>query len=122
MFTREYLTDIRRQAFRKRIWYRTLDDLERGIFSLSVTVCNKIQSNLLNNQLETIIVKLKNVLKGAFINYLERFGMARMITIQQQAIAFGYNKSVGFNLDYRFLRYLIFLDYNQPMGWRVYSY
>jgi hypothetical protein len=121
MLTREYLAEIRYQALRKRIWYKTLDDIERSIFSLSVTVCNKIHSNLLNIQLEKIIAKLKNVIKSEFVRYFERFGIARMITIQKQAIDFGYNKANGLKLDYKFLRYLMFLDYNQPMGWGIYS-
>jgi len=119
MLTREYLVEVRRQALRRHIWYKTLDNIERSIFSLSITVCKKIQSNLLNNQLLKIVVKIKKTLKSVFLNHLESFGISRIKMIQKQAIVFGYNGASELKLDYNFIRYLVFLDYNQPIVWRM---
>ena len=121
MLTGEYLKNIRSKDIRKQIWYNYLDDVERAIFSLLMAVRNKITSSLLITILVKIIVKIDKSLKSSFINYLEYFSMARMTKIQNQAKAFGCAEVNLLNFDKKILLYLVLLDYNQPMGWRVHT-
>jgi hypothetical protein len=46
--------------------------------------------------------------------------MERMKIIQAQAIEFGYKGAEQLSKDLGFIKYLMFLDYNQPIGWRIY--
>jgi hypothetical protein len=121
MFDKGFLSDVRRRALRKGIWFRALDTLERGILLLSAQVVNSVRSSLLTFQLVKILAKLKNASKSGFLNHLERFGLERVRAVQVQAEAFGSERVKGLVGDFGFVRYLMFLDYNQPICWRIYS-
>jgi len=47
MFTAEFLSDMRKRALRKGVWYRTLDRVERGIVSLIVRIVDRVERKLL---------------------------------------------------------------------------
>jgi len=121
MFTNKFLLEIRREALRKRVWFNALDIVERGILDISARVFNVVKSELLNIQLVRIIAKLRYAFKSDFINYLERYGMERVRIIRSQAASFGYQRAESLLGDFEFVRYLIFLDYHQPINWRIYS-
>jgi len=121
MFTKDFLLIIRRQALRRRIWYSALDCIERGILSISARIIDDVKSTLLNIQIVKIIAKLKDAGKSGFIRNLERHGVERIQEIQKQATRLGYKSAGALSKDLNFLRYLMFLDYNQPIGWRIYS-
>ena len=120
MFTKEFLSNVRRQALRRGVWFSTLDAVERGILYISGKVIDDVKSNILNAQLVRIIAKLRDVCKSGFVKHLERFGTDRVRTIQVQATSFGYEWADNLFSDFGFVRYLIFLDWNQPIGWRIY--
>jgi len=121
MFTREILVEARRRALRRGVWYRALDGVERGILSLASQIIDTVRSSMLSVQLVKIIAKIRDACKSGFIKHLERFGMARVRVIQAQAASFGYREAEGLSKDSKFMRYLIFIDFNQPIGWRIYS-
>jgi hypothetical protein len=121
MFTKDFLFDVRRLALRKRVWFSSLDNVERGILSIAAKVINTVKSSVLNFQLAKIIAKLRDACNGGFIKHLERFGMDRLRVIQAQAVKFGYLAANELTKDLDFINYLMFLDYNQPTGWRIYS-
>jgi hypothetical protein len=120
MFTKGFLIEVRRNALRKRVWFRALDSVERGILSISAEIIDEVKSEVLNTQLVKIIAKLRDVLKSGFVRHLERYGMERMRVIQSQAYSFGYCGVKELSRDINFVRYLVFLDYNQPVGWKIY--
>ena len=120
MFTKEFLSDVRRLALRSRVWYSALDGLERGILTISALIIDDVKSSVLNIQLVKIIAKLRNACKSGFVRYLERFGLERARVVQASAERIGYFSAAGLVKDLEFIRYLIFLDYNQPIGWRIY--
>ena len=121
MFTKEFLSDVRRLALRRKVWYSALDSLERGILSISARIIDDVKSSVLNVQLVKIIAKLKNACKSGFMRHLEGFGMRRARAIRDQAAAFGYKGLNELVRDLGFARYVAFLDYNQPIGWRIHS-
>lgn len=120
MFTKEFLSDVRRMALRKKVWYSALDGLERGILSISARIIEDVKSNVLNVQLVKIIAKLRDACKSGFERYLERFGLERILTFQASAEKVGYLGANRLLRDLGFIRYLMFLDYNQPIGWSIY--
>ena len=116
MFTKKYLLNVRCLAFRKKVWFRYLDDVERGILSLSAKIFNFVQSSVLDQQLVLIIDKLLNACKSKFIRHLEQYGVERVKEIQSQSTNFGYKGADYLSQDLDFARYLVFLDYYQPIG------
>jgi Cu2+-containing amine oxidase len=121
MFTKGFLIDIRSKAIRHRVWYKCLDCVERGILSLASQLIDNTHSLILNNQIAKIISKIKHACKSDFAKYIEKYGIKRLIEVQVQAIKLGYRKASAIKYDLRFARYLMFLDYNQPLGWRIYT-
>ncbi len=121
MFTKEFLSDVRRLALRRKVWYSALDSLERGILSISARIIDGVRSSVLNVQLVKIIAKLRDASKSGFMVHLERFGLERVRVVQASAERMGYSRATEMVKDLEFIRYLIFLDYNQPTGWRIYQ-
>ncbi|MGD0803106.1 MAG: hypothetical protein ABSA11_03435 [Candidatus Bathyarchaeia archaeon] len=121
MFTGEFLSGVRRQALRRRVWYSALDGLERGILSISARIIDDVKSTVLNVQLVRIIAKLRDACKSGFVRHLERYGVERVRVVQREAVSLGYRGAEALSGDLGFIRYLMFLDYNQPVGWRIYQ-
>jgi hypothetical protein len=121
MFTKEFLSGVRWLALRRRVWYSALDSLERGILSISARIIDDVKSSVLNIQLVKIIAKLRDACKSGFVRHLERFGFERAHVVQAGAKRMGYVGAAGLVRDPGFIRYLMFLDYYQPIGWRIYS-
>ena len=121
MFDKGFLNDVKRKALRRGVWFNALDQLERGILTLSAKVIDGVRSGLLNIQLVKILAKLRDASKTEFVRHLERFGMERVRTVRAQAGAFGCEWAEGLVGDFGFLRYLMLLDWNQPIGWGIYK-
>jgi len=121
MFTKGFLSKVKSDALRKRVWYKALDVVERGILSIAAKIIDSVKSDVLSFQLVKIIAKLRDACKSDFVRYFEQHGMKRGRTIQSQAYSFGYNSASNLLKDKGFIKYLIFLDYHQPIGWRIYT-
>jgi len=118
MFNRGFLTTVRRNALRRGVWFSALDGLERGILTLASSVVDEIRSTDLSIMLVKIIAKLKKAAVGKFVRHIETFGRIRASQIREQAERFGYQHASDLNSDAGFIRFLAFLDFNQPIGWR----
>lgn len=121
MFTNEFLSSIRRQALRKRVWFNAIDSLERGILTIATKIIDEVKSDVLIYQLVKIIEKIESAGKSRFTKHVETYGRERLKVIYSQAEAFGDAYSDRFREDLGFMRYLIFIDFNQPIGWRIYG-
>ena len=121
MFTKEFLREVRLKAIRKRVWFSALDSLERGILYITSNIIDNVKDTLLNTQLVRIIVKLKDAFKSRFVKHFEEFGVQRVRAIQVYAYSFGYRGAKDLSKDLDFIRYLTFLDFYQPIGWRIIS-
>jgi len=117
MFTRGFLSELRLKAVRRRVLFRTLDDMERGILYLCTRVVDKVSNPVLGVQLVGIVRKLLEAFKGEFTRHLESYGYKRVVQIVSQATSFGCEAAYRWLSDMRFVRYLSFLDFNQPMGY-----
>ena len=120
MLTKGFLSNIRREALRKRIWYKALDSAERGILSLAAKIINTVKSTLLDYQLIKIIDKLQSYQKSSYTKLVERFGMKRVKVVQEQAKMFGYKYAESLSHDNGFVKYLMLIDYYQIDNWRIF--
>ena len=115
-----FLAGARRRAMRLRVWWTALDDLERGIFNLTTRLLDDVRSVSLQVQIVRILAKLRKAFRSGFVRHLEDHGVERLRQVHRSAVAIGYRFSESLRNDYDFLRYLVFLDYNQPIGWGIF--
>ncbi|MBT7913298.1 hypothetical protein HN588_05260 [Candidatus Bathyarchaeota archaeon] len=116
MLTQGFLVKIRKQAIRKRVYYRALDRLERGILDLSSRLLDSAKNVVLLQQLYEIVMKLEEALKGRLQRHMESFGLRRGTEIIMQAVKFGYREAVGWLRDPGLAEYLSVMDLNSPFG------
>jgi hypothetical protein len=112
------LAEVRRKALRGGYWFRVLDRVERGIFELASRLFEVVHSGTLLEQLVLIIAKLRAVAKSSFVKHFEAHGIDRILQVYEQAKRLGYGSLDGL-MNEGFMRYLMFLDFNQPIGWSL---
>jgi hypothetical protein len=117
MFTSSFLTEVRRKALRRGVWYGALDRVERGILSLAAQVVERVESVVLGVELVKIIGKLNEAMRSGFVRHMRSFGVMRAREIRNQAVCFGYGGARWWLWDQGFVRYLTVIDYCQPAGW-----
>lgn len=119
MFTRLFLNEVRAKALRKRVWYRSLDRLERGIFSLAAQLIDGVKSELLCVELVKILSKITRAMKSGLARCVEEYGFGKARDLALVAVSFGYNSASSWASDSEFIRYLAFLRLNALLGWPV---
>jgi hypothetical protein len=109
---------IRKRAIRKRVWYNTIDSVERGIVNLTISLVENIESLTLLKVLKSILNKIKESSKSVFIRHFETYGFAKAEEIVKLAVSFGYECAATW-LNYPSFSLLLTLnDMNAPHGWR----
>ena len=101
------------------MWYRALDRLERGIFSLATQLIDEVKSELLGVELVKILSKLSDAMKSGFVRCMEEFGYGKARSISAQAVSFGYRSACSWASDKGLVRYLAFLKMNELPGWTL---
>ena len=117
MFTRGFLSELRLKAVRRRVLFHALDEVERGILYLCTRVVDKVSSPVLGVQIAVIVSKLVEAFKGEFTRHVESYGCKRVVQVVGQATAMGCEAAYKWLSDAGFVRYLSFLDFNQPVGY-----
>jgi hypothetical protein len=117
MFSRGFLEELRFKAVRKRVLFRALDRVERGILYLCTRVVDRVSSVELGVLVLGIVKKLQDAFKSVFTRHVESFGCKRTIEMVQAALGFGSEVAREWLAGVEFARYLAFLDYYQPAGW-----
>lgn len=116
MFTKKYLSEIRREALRKRVWWSALDALERGILTASAKIITDVKSSLLNSQLLDIITKIREASPGRLAKRIREFGEKKAKEIGLIGVRFYSDLAMSW-ADEGFSRYLAFMSLNSPLGW-----
>ena len=117
MFTRGFLSELRLKAVRRRVLFRALDGVERGILYLCTRVVDEVSSPVLGVQLVEIVRRLREAMKSAFTRHVESYGFKRVVQLVEQAKAMGCERALKWLHDMSFIRYLTFININQPIGY-----
>ena len=117
MFTASFLNKVRQEALRKRVWYRVLNPVERGIINLTGRLIDTVQSESLGTVLVNILAKLKKSFKSSFVRHIESYGLRKALEVALQAYKFGYEKALTWAKDQNFIKFLTSQDYYKPIGW-----
>ena len=72
---------------------------------------------MLGAQLVEIVSRLRETMKSAFTRHVESYGVKRVVQLVEQAKAMGCERASEWLYDMRFIRYLAFLNMNQPIGY-----
>ena len=119
MFTGPFLSEMRRRAIRKGVWFKALDNVERGILSLTARLVDKVESAVLGVELVKILNKLRDALKSGFVKQMEAFGFKRARELAKLALQWGHGAAQVWASDLSYVRYLTLIDMNQPTGFNV---
>jgi hypothetical protein len=91
----EHLRAFRALALRKRVWYRTLDGLERGIVNLTIKLVKRVKSLRLAGTIAEITLKLERVLKSEYVRHLEAYGYSKMEAVIDTAVRLGCQEALS---------------------------
>jgi hypothetical protein len=69
------LAGLKTRALRKRVWYRVLDRVERGLLDLTIRWVDNVRSGRLTEMLLRILVKLARAMEQ---------GMARVLVVGRE--------------------------------------
>ena len=117
--SKEQLREVRSTALRKRVWYKALDGIERGIINLTISVVGGVKSPTLMREISKILVKLREAFKSAFTRHLN-YGSRKLVDILKIALGFGNQAALGWETD-SFAMLLTVNNYNNPVGWKQVS-
>ncbi len=73
--TSRKLAGLKTRALRKRVWYRVLDRIERGLFDLTIRWVDNVRSGRLTETLMRILVKLARAMEQ---------GMGRVLVVGKE--------------------------------------
>jgi len=117
MFSRGFLLEVRRRALRRGVWFSALDQVERGILSLTARVIDEVKSVVLGVELVKILVKLRDAMRSEFAVLVETAGLQRVRDIARRAVGWGCGAAVEWARDPGFARYHALLMFYSPSGW-----
>jgi hypothetical protein len=96
--TRRVLVNMKIRSLRRRIWFRVLDRMERGLVDLTIRWVDKIRNRTMTSVLLRILGKLAQAM---------RQGMARVLAVGRElalrasvlAVEWGNSEAYGWRFD-----------------------
>src|SRR6266704_4287312 len=92
--TREVLVGLKTRGLRRRVWYRALDRMERGLVDLTIRWVDKVRSGRMTETLVRILAKLAMALETGMGRVLAR---GRMLAVRASELAVGWGNSSAFS-------------------------
>jgi hypothetical protein len=117
MYTKDFLLALRRRALRRRLWYKTLDNLGRGIYNLTCAIVDRVKSPVLLRKILSIVKTLRDALKGEFTRLMESIGVERAWKASENASNWGNIDAWKWRDETSFARFHATLEINSPTGW-----
>jgi hypothetical protein len=117
MLSKKILREVRYNALRKRIWYKVLDGIERGIVNLTISIIDHVKSFTLAKEIIKILNKLSEASKNVFTKHFEIFGLSKVKELVEIAVGFGNTSAFKWISDETYAKLLTVNDINNPVGW-----
>jgi hypothetical protein len=117
VLSKELLREVRGIALRKRVWYKALDEIERGIVNLTISIVERVKSRLLMQEISKILDKLREAFKSAFTRHVEDYGFKKLMDVINVAVSFGNQEALKWGSE-SFAKLLAVNNYNNPVGWK----
>jgi hypothetical protein len=117
MLSKKILIEVRYNALRKRIWYKVIDGIERGIINLTISIVDNVKSHTLEKEIIKILNKLKEASKNIFSTHYEIFGLNKVKELVEIAMSFGNTSALKWINDETYAKLVTVNDINNPVGW-----
>src|SRR2546425_9679055 len=91
--TREILVGLKTRGLRRRLWYTTLDRMERGLVDLTIRWVDKVRSGRMTETLMRILEKLAQALETGMGRVL---GRGRELALRASSLAVGWGNSQAY--------------------------
>ena len=102
------LSEAKKFALRRGVWFRSLNRVERGVIDLTVRYVDKVKSSKLAKVLVAIINKLKSAMERTIDRQVRVVGLPLARKISEIAISWGNHLASLWADDLKFARFLIF--------------
>ena len=106
MLSRQGLTKIKARALRRKVWFKALSRVERGIIDLTIRCVERIRSHALMKTVLAIIDKLLRTLEESYLKKVERAGREIARKICEIAWKWGNSHALTWKYDINFVRFL----------------
>jgi hypothetical protein len=117
MLSVNVLREARALALRKRVWYRVLDGLDRGIINLTLRSVECVKSPRLTGIVVSILDVLREACRSAFTRLLDSYGYDKMSKVIQVALSFGSTRCLVWSSE-ALARLLTLNNMYSPIGWQ----
>ncbi len=105
--TRDVIVGLKTRALRRRVWFWSLDRLERGLVDLTIRYVDQVKSNRLRQVLVEILGKLARALESSMVRALGR-GWIVAARLSGLAVGWGNIEAYSWKFEEAFHRYLGF--------------
>jgi hypothetical protein len=107
-FTSKKLAGFKKFALRRRVWFKSLSRIERGIIDLTIKYVDNIKSTKLVKVLTAIIEKLQISMESKAERLVRTIGLALAKKISEIAVKWGNGLAIAWAKDREFARFLVF--------------
>lgn len=106
LMTSEWLESVRRRALRKRVWFKVLNKLERGLVNLTIRCVNDVKSPRLALIIGRLVCKILKACRSRFVMRVMETGYDLAGEISRIAVSWGYDQASCWMRDKAFIRCL----------------
>ena len=103
--SRRVLVAFRTRALRRRVWFRVLSRIERGLVDLTIRWVDRVRSGRLAQVLVRILGKLVQALESRMVSVLDR-GRRLALRLSELAVGWGNMTAIEWRFDSGFQRTL----------------
>jgi len=119
VITRRELVQLRIRAYRRRVWFKALDRVERGIVDLVIRCVDRVRSAKLSEIVVAIVSKLEAAVRDRLARLMDEVGLPFARKVAGWALSWGYDGALGWADDLGFVQYLTVVEMNTPRIMRV---
>ena len=101
------LAETKKIALRRRIWFKSLSRIERGIIDLTIKYIDNVKSTKLAKVLTVIINKLQTTMKSRLDHLVGTIGFKIATKISEIASSWGNKNAYLWGKDPAFARFLV---------------
>ena len=112
LFSTRILVLIRRKAQRKKVWFKSLSRVERGLISLTIKCVDRVRSSKLAAMLRNIVERLEEALRSRVERLMVEVGWPLAQKLAYLAVSWGNRDALNWTFDAKFARYLTIAGMN----------
>lgn len=110
---------LRVKAFRRRVWFKTLIRMERGLINSVIEVVDDVRSTLLAKVLTSIVKKLLTALESHVTRMMREVGQPLAKKIGLIAQSWGHKSAKGWMTNKGFIQFLAVTMMNTSSSFKV---